>query len=119
MDTAGDGDGGSTADSAATADVDSPARTAPWRPVVPHPAATTPATLPADACALVRVSTPLGIEWRQRIDLRTLEAATPEEAARILQVRVRRGEPVVLEGPDGGLTVPGALVDALIVGPCD
>lgn len=74
--------------------------------------------LDAGNCATVRITTPGGIEWRHRVALDALDASSVSGAASRLQETLRRGEPLVLRTSGGGLTVPAAQVESLVVGPC-
>lgn len=88
------------------------------KPPVPPDPATADEALPAEECAVVRVTTVGGIEWRQRIRLTDYDASTPEESAAHLQEALDRSEPLSISGPDGSFTVRPGLVRSLIVGPC-
>ena len=88
------------------------------KPPVPPDPATAGEALPAEECAVVRVTTVGGIQWRQRIRLADYDASTPEEAASELQEVLKRSEALAIQGPDGSFTVRPSMVRSLIVGPC-
>lgn len=69
-------------------------------------------------CVTLRITTPGGIEWRHEVSLDALGASSVSGAASLLQGRLQRGEPLVVQNPGGGFSVPAAQVESLIVGPC-
>ncbi|MDX1567326.1 MAG: hypothetical protein R3223_05960 [Longimicrobiales bacterium] len=88
------------------------------KPPMPPDPATAGEALPAEECAVVRVRTVGGIQWRQRIRLADYDASTPEGVADELQEVLKRSEPLSIQGPDGSFTVRPSMVQSLIVGPC-